>query len=68
MNILAFGRTFYKTLKKERLDKIIWMVWSDMQKTDLEGIKRRQKEGIDLKLSGDGPFDSRGVLYTFLYM
>ena len=43
-------------------------MWSDMQKTDLEGIKRRQKEGIELKLAGDGQFDSRGVLYTFLNM
>ena len=61
LNILAFGKTFYKTLKKERLDKTIWMVWSDMQKTDIEGIKRRQKKGIELKLAGDGQFDSRGV-------
>ena len=32
-----------------------------MQKTDIEGIKRRQKKGIELKLAGDGQFDSRGV-------
>ena len=62
LNIAIFGMSFYTELHTKRLSKIIWAMWSDVQKTEVEAIKKRQTEGIEAKLAGDGRFDSRGSL------
>ena len=48
-------------LQSTRLFKLIWAMWSDIQQTEIEKPKRLQEEGIDIRLAGDGRFDSRGI-------
>ena len=43
-------------------------MWSDIQQTEIEKLKRRQEEGIDIRLAGDGRFDSRGIAFIKMIM
>ena len=63
MNIFMFGKSFFYQLQSTRLEKIIWMLWSNCQKTEIENIKARENggKGTKLNLGGDGKFDSRGL-------
>ena len=64
MNIMMIGKTLFVELLSSRLEKIIWMVWSDCQKTEINRLKAAQKKGTKINLAGDGKFDSRGVCLT----
>ena len=43
-------------------------MWSDIQQAEIEKLKRRQEEGIDIRLAGDGRFDSRGIAFMKMIM
>ena len=58
-----FAKSFYVDLQSTRLLKIIWAVWSDIQQTELEKLRRRQEDNVDIRLAGDGRFDSRGRFF-----
>ena len=61
MNISFFGRSFYVNLQSSKLVKIIWAMWSHIQQSEISNLKSLQENGVDIKLAGDGRFDSRGL-------
>ena len=42
MKMYMFGKSYFYNIKSKVLDKVIWMTWSDCQKTEIECLKRRQ--------------------------
>ena len=43
-------------------------MWSHIQQTEIMKLKKLEKEGVDIKLAGDGRFDSRGLIFFIVIM
>ena len=65
IKIYMFSKTFYYDLKSGWLNKVVWLVWSECQKVEIQNSKGRRVNGTQTKLAGDGQFDSRGFSASY---